>query len=230
MVKHRCSIIIVLLLCLCHIYGHKPANLADVINIQVTCHQDSLTIRLITDVPSHQLSFLMQGLHVNLYDSASNLAIEIKFPNARMVRDKIKHHPNEVKAMHRQAGDEVRPDLLPLISALNDTCCIANGSNGLPICCSHAIALDKTNGEMTFSVNILPDSDIFLQDSVSVEILSSPIDMKSEFEGRKLSQENQMPPGGMGQAPANGQDSNRTIRLTRKINIEGEGNINLREK
>ena len=227
--KLVCRLFLIFVLFPFSVWGQHKLGVDD-ISLNALRTQDTLHIMITTSVPKMQLSFLMQGLNFTIQDSIKHPIISIEFPNARMVRDKIKHHPNEVKAMHKTTGDEVRPDLLPLIAALNDTCCIANGCDGLPICCSHTIALDKTSGEMTFSVSILPDSDIFLQDSVSVEILSSPIDMKSEFEGRKLSQENQMPPGGMGQAPANGQDSNRTIRLMRKIHIEGEGNINLREK
>lgn len=220
MVKFRCSTIVVLLLCLCHVYGHKPANLAEDAQIRVVAHHDSLNIRLITSDPSFQLSALMQGLHFNLHDSALCQVVEIVLPNAKMVRNKIKHHPNEVKAMHKQAGEEVRPDLLPLISALNDTCCIATSCEGHPISCSHIISLNKTNGEMTFSLCILPPNNISLQDSVMVEVQSSPIEMRPEFEGRRLSQENRMPPGGMGQPPIGNNDQNRIAHFTKMVQIE----------
>lgn len=73
---------------------------------------------------------------------------------------------------------------------------------------------------MSFSISMLPSERILLQDSILVDIISSPLDMNSEFEGRRLSKENQMPPGGMGQAPTNRDDSSRKTRLVQKVYIE----------
>lgn len=80
-------------------------------------------------------------------------------------------------------------------------------------------------GWLPFNVCIFPASSILLQDSILVEVLSSPMGMKSEYEGRKLSQENRMPPGGMGQPPTNGRDASRTTHLMQKVYIEGDDGI-----
>ena len=164
----------------------------------------------------------MQGLKITILDTLKQPAISIELPNAKMVKDKIKHHPNEVKAMHKTGGDEVRPDLLPLISALNDTCSEANSFDNQSISCSHTIVLDKINGGMTFAVCILPSNSILLQDSILVEVLSSPMETKSKFEGRRLSQENRMPPGGMGQPPKGNNEQSRTIRILKMVSIESD--------
>lgn len=199
--------------------GQYNLDIEDVA-IDASCSKDSLHVNITTSVPKIQLSFLMQGLRITILDSLKHPAITIELPNAKMVRDKIKHHPNEVKAMHRTAGEEVRPDLLPLISALNDTCSKATSFDYQTISCSHTIVLDKTNGEMTFAVCILSSSSILLKDSFWVEIFSFPIETKSEFDGRRLSQENRMPPGGMGQPKKGNNNHNRNIRFLKMVSIE----------
>lgn len=200
-------------------WGQPQKDVEDIL-VDALRTQDSLRLTITTTIPKTQLSFLMQGLRITILDSLKHPVVSIELPNAKMIRDKIKHHPNEVKAMHRMAGDEVRPDLLPIITALNDTCSKVNSFDSQEISCSHLITLDKTNGEMTIAVCILSVSSILLQDSILVEILSSPMEMKSEFEGRRLSQENQMPPGGMGQPPKSNNDQNRIIRFCKMLQIE----------
>lgn len=200
--------------------GQHVDKTIDNIYIKGLLRHDTLCLSIATIVPNFQLSFLMQGMNINIKDSVLNTKISIQLPNAKDVKEKIHHHPNEVKAMHRHVGDEIRPDLLPLISALNDTCCRINSFDNQTITCSHAIVLNKENGEMIFNVYILPVGSIFPQDSVFVEILSSPMEMKSEFEGRRLSQENRMPTGGMGQPPKSDNDQNRIIRISKKMKIE----------
>lgn len=216
--KLACRLFFLFVLSPCLMWGQHKHDIEDVA-IDASRNIDSLHITITTAIPKMQLSFLMQGLRITILDSLKHPDISIELPNAKMVRDKIKHHPNEVKAMHRTMGDEVRPDLLPLISALNDTCCKANCLHNQAISCSHTIALDKTNGEMTFAVCILSESGILFQDSILVEILSSPMEMKSEFEGRRLSQENRMPPGGMGQPPKGTKDQSRIIRFSKMVRI-----------
>lgn len=201
------------------VWGQHKKGVEDIL-VYALRTQDTLRITTITSVPKIQLSFLMQGLRITILDTLKHPAISISFPDAGMVRDKIKHHPNEVKAMHRQTGDEVRPDLLPLIYALNDTCCVATSYDGQPISCSHSIVLDKTSGEMIFELSIIPPSSILLQDSIVVEIISSPVEIKSEFEGQRLSQENRMPPSGMGQPPKSNKDQNRISRFCKMLQIE----------
>ena len=213
------SIFFMFVLSPCLLWGQQNSDIEDV-SIHAFRTQDSLLITITTSVPRIQLSFLMQGMKITIQDTLKNSTLSIEHPNARMVKNKIKHHPNEVKAMHRQTGDEVRPDLLPLISALNDTCCVASSFDGQPISCSHSIVLDKTSGEMIFEIFIIPPSSILLQDSIVAEIISSPVEIKSEFEGRRLSQENRMPPSGMGQPPKSNNDQNRITRFCKMLQIE----------
>ena len=217
--KLACWLFILFVLSPCLMWGQHKPDIEDVA-ISASRNQDTLHITIIAIIPKLQLSFLMQGLGITILDSLGHPAISVELPNAKMVRDKIKHHPNEVKAMHKMEGDEVRPDLLPLISALNDTCSKVNSFDNQAIKYFHLITLDKTNGEMTFSVCIFPSNSIILQDSIYIEVLSSPIEIKSEYEGRKLSHENRMPPGGMGQPPKGNNDQSRIIHILKKVSVE----------
>lgn len=221
LIKYRCSIIVIFLQCLClHFYGRKPVNLADNITIQVASRQDSLTIRLITDVPTYQLSFLMQGLHINLLDSASNFSAKIVFPNAMMVRDKIKHHPNEVKAMHyKNKDEEIRPDLQPLISALNGIPPKVLTEDGIIEVSFHKIEIEKENGILNFTTIFKIDTTSFSKDSIVVELTSFPIGHTSEYNGRRLSQENRMPLHGLGNVPSVRNMEEREVRIRKKLKV-----------
>lgn len=194
-------------------------NSKDKISVYANILNDSLLINITTDSPNTQMSFLMQGTHISLSDSNLNVIALIELPNAKMVRGKIKHHPNEVKAMHNQQGKEVRPDLLPLISALNDTSCLAYNGTRDSISCLHLISLNKNSGVMTFEVR-LPNLSIFNPgDSVKIEVSSSTTVFNIEYNGRKLSEENRMPPEGLGQALTNKQDTSRNVHFMKIITI-----------
>jgi len=217
--NHFCRLLCLFMLFPNHVLGQHKLDIEDVA-IEAWQSQDSLHITIATSIPKMQLSFLMQGMKITIMDTLKHQTLSVELPNARMVKNKIKHHPNEVKAMHRATGDEVRPDLFPLISALNDTCSIAESNDNQVIRCSHIIMLDKTIGEMTFDVCLLLPNSILLHDTVLVEILSSPVEVNVEFDGRRLSQENRMPPDGMGQPPKNICDQARVIRFSEIIQIK----------
>ena len=220
MFKYLQLLFVLFTLCSCQAYAQQSTGATTDANIRILGNQDTLTLRIITIDPRTQLSFLMQGIHIVLRDTSMNYIASLDFPNASMVRDKIHHHPNEVKAMHGQNGNEVRPDLLPLISALNDTCSVARDGVGDYISCKHLISLDKSTGNMTFEIGLLVSCNKYPGDMVFVEVLSTPTVLNTEFSGRMLSQENQMPPGGMGQAVANVHDNRRNIRINNKIHVE----------
>ena len=182
---------------------------------------DSLKFRATTKEPKHHLSLLMQGLQVRL--ACGKDSVYIKFPDATMVRHKVKRHPNEVKPTFSRdsIGKEVRPDIAPLTHALSDTLAYVNTCGNDKFTSDYIISLNKEENSLTFEI-YLPDM-VFSSDSVFVNILSMPQKgNRREFTGRKLSKENKANPNGLGEAPVPGTENSRTIdiRMTKEVEIQ----------
>ena len=197
----------------CRGWGQKTCcDDVDSICIDVAKHTDSLTINIITKDPKAQLSFLMQGMTITLCDTSLLPMINIHFPDASIVKDKIRHHPNEVKAMLKSKEQEVRPDLSPVIAALNNVECTATDTIGRTFDCTHIISLDKELGVLSYNINVKLDIEL---DYLFIDIKSEPITHESEFMGTRISQENMMPANGMGQVPQDNEIHRRKIHITK---------------
>ena len=182
-------------------------------------NQENLQLSVTTPTPRLQMSFLMQGLSICMSDMSGDSVLLIKIPGASDVKDKLRHHPNEVKAMHGSSGEEIRPDLTPLLSVLNEIVSVASDKYGNQTECRHHISIEKKEGLMTFEIN-LPKLECFHpNDTVIIDITSKPIELQREFAGRQLSRENRRPPGGLGQAPDMLNDINRNIHFQKRIMI-----------
>lgn len=200
--------------------GQHTDEVSDSIYVKGKSFKDTLSIAITSNAPKYQLSFLMQGMQISIKDSAMNTIALLKLPNAKDVRERVKRHPNEVKAMHRQPGNEVRPDLEPLISMLNKTIGFAENGKGDTIEFRHIICIDKEQGVLNFSILLPHFTNIQMNDSIWLEINSRPTEIQEEFSGRHLSRENRRPPGGLGQAPNTMSDISRNIHFKKKIIIE----------
>ena len=203
--------------------GNDPAtiNNEEGISMDVFRSADTLFVNIETDSPANQLSFLMQGLSICVKDTASAKELfVVHLPNAQMVKHKVKHHPNEVKAMLKNDSSEIRPDLQPLISALNDTLSVLKKDTVLQSC-NHRITLDRENGIISIRVNI-PIAFISVPDMVFLEISSSPmrIGNRKEFEGTRMSTENRMQKGGLGSEPNSMKDQKRIITYGKNVLIK----------
>lgn len=183
---------------------------------------DSLIIRLTANDTKQQLAVLMQGLHLYL----PSVHRSIIFPSAPMVRNKLKHHPNEVKAtiQNDSNNEEVRPDLFPLVVALCDTTTIVYDSlrNEVIRTRDFTIILDRENAILSFSVTVpCKWEELGNTDSLSIEVFSTPGNFSSitEFTGTRLSPENSPVLNGLGQASMGKDDNNRTVGFKRKIAI-----------
>ena len=80
----------------------------DSVLIEVLELDDSLEFKLTSSQVETQLTFLMQGLDICVIQPDT---ITLSFPSAAMVRNKVKRHPNEVKAVlasrqRQQAGQD----------------------------------------------------------------------------------------------------------------------------
>ncbi len=190
--------------------------------ITATRKNDSLTVCLISNDSKQQLAVLMQGLQVNL----PSQHISVMFPSAPMVRNKMKHHPNEVKAMMRKdnANVEVKPDLLPLITALCDTTAIVTDSIGHTKSTTRTfdINLDKVNTKISFSFSV-PVVNLD-SDTMDIQVMSTPgaFSTRKEFTGKRLSKEKSPTRNGLGEASMGKDDKNRTIIFTQPVAIETE--------
>lgn len=203
-------------------WGHHTGPIEESFIIDAVCSQDTLRISLETDNPKAQMSFLMQGLRIEMLNPYSEVTAILIVPNASDVRSKIQHHPNEVKAMHRGGKDEVRPDLLPLVSALNTELADIYIGDTIKERCKHHIKIDKEHGNLSFSIIV---SALHLQlpkDSLRLYIISCPnnSNKRPEFSGNRLSKEDRLPPGGLGNAPTIANMREREIRVYKSIPIK----------
>lgn len=170
-----------------------------------------------------QLAFLMQGLtiRVNLDDT-----LTMRFPSAQMVRRKIHRHPNEVKAQFSSKdsiGKIIRPDVMPLVSAINDTLATVILCDTLFQTSDYKVDLERENHSMTFYFRI-DKSLISLSDSVVLDISSIPLwhGEKTEFQGKRLSHENKFGPDGMGEGLTAKNRNKRSIHKQLTILLERE--------
>ena len=215
-IKNIISLFLLLVFC-CPIYADEHEKDAG-ISVTIIQSNDSLKFIATTKEPKHHLSLLMQGLQVHLVCGKDS--VYIKFPDAAMVRHKVKRHPNEIKPTFSRdsIGKEVRPDITPLTHALSDTLAYVNTCGNDIYTSDYTISLNKKENSLTFEL-CMTDM-VFSGDTVLVNLLSLPQrEIKREFTGRKLSKENKANPHGLGEAPVPGRENSRTIdiKMTKKL-------------
>ena len=183
---------------------------------------DSLQISIMTDSPRVQMSFLMQGVIINIVDTTNSNILSFHLPCAKDVRDKIHHHPNEVKAMHKNDQIEIRPDLQPLISALNGLPAQIGNKDSIIDNCKHYIYLDKETGNTLFTLYIPIETISLDKDSLVLLIESYPqfTNGGEEYVGKRLSMENRMPPRGLGNTPDESNAEERKVEIRRTIIVQ----------
>ena len=191
--------------------AQDETSLTDSIITSYLQSEDSIVIDIKTNNPQLQLSFLMQGLNVNVLDSTNNVLFYISLPSAADVKGKVKHHPNEVKATIRDDNMEVRPDLTPLVDALNNSHSVSINVSNDTLICYHRYFIEKTDGTLKINIRILSKTKAV---PFMCELSSTPLEIGGqEFNGRKLSKENRLRSGGMGNAPISNNDIRRNIHI-----------------
>lgn len=133
---------------------------------------EGLLLVLETSDPVALRTLLMQGFQLRLYGVKTDTVV-VSFPSAKDVSDKITHHPGEVKATI-QGEREKRPDMRPLVAALNkaDVLVSRNGSNAKTLKGGHEVSINPANGMLTYSV-MLPD-DFVIEGGNTITLLSQP--------------------------------------------------------
>lgn len=179
---------------------------------------DSLEISATIIDSKLQLTALMQGLTLNIEEKNNTIV----FPSAPMVRHKMKRHPNEVKASFKDKDnkEEIKPDLTPLIAALNDTVAFMtdeHDSTQMRTYKQFRIELDKQRSLVTFRIKI----PCCKTETISIVISSSPDRLydKKEFTGKRRSFEKSPDERGLGHASNFKNDKNRTFRIKQVVGI-----------
>ena len=235
--KRICITVSVIYL-LAMVFLPATAAVPESIDVKVTeCH-DSVEISVTAYRIETQLTFLMQGLNIIIEQPDT---LTLSFPSAPMVRSKVKRHPNEVKAVlesqrkrqgagHDSINHVVRPDVLPLVAALNDTTAtisyMVDGSMFNVQCSMFNINVDRENAVMEFSIKVPVTMLETTQRWLELCIYSKPANGNiQEFSGRRLSGENAPCPNGMGEGIRKEDAASRTFRISLTVRIKNSDEL-----
>lgn len=211
--------------------GMLPATAAvsDSINVKATELYDSLEIQITAYKIETQLTFLMQGLNIRIEQPDT---VTLAFPSAPMVKNKVKRHPNEVKAVlesqrkrqsagHDSINHVVRPDVLPLVAALNDTTATITCHGTKKTTHGFKIDVDREKAVMVFYMKVPACFVDTKAAKMGLSIYSIPADEnRQEFTGKRLSGEDSPRPHGLGGGLRKGDAASRTFRKSLSVIID----------
>lgn len=209
-----------ILTCCCCLWGNAATDTH--VRVHRSFSEDSLICEFTTSEPNVQLSFLMQGVTIQFVADGDTVGITL--PDASVVRNKVKRHPNEVKPTFRQdsVGEEIRPDLQPLITALCDTTALLVDGNGVkkPV---RDFSIELNREERVLLLRTALPWAHSSTDSATVMIVSKAKQGMGgrEFSGTRLSAEDRPNPNGLGEAPIAGEEQKRNVSLVYTVFIEG---------
>lgn len=129
------------------IFEHTNQNVNLEINV-VKNKCSSITVS--TSDPITLRTFIMQGFTLSLFSGSNN--IFITFPSAKDVEDKVKHHPNEVKASIND-NKEKRPDVRPVINAINAGEVIYCVNKNPSILKTFMVSIDPSSGLLSYHID-----------------------------------------------------------------------------
>lgn len=186
--------------------------------------ENGLCMTLETSDPVALRTLLMQGLTLFI-QQGMNDTIMVTFPSAKDVSNDMEHHPGEVKATLSD-DKEKRPDIRPLVAALNKAevfiCC----NDSIEFAHFHKIEINASMGNLAYQVIVpyhfmKPDNLGF-----TVTLLSKPdtaMLQKGEFSSEKFtsrSSENRPQPFGVGQQQTD-KSPQRVIRINFTFDKDG---------
>lgn len=194
----------------------------DSLDVSLTEQGDSLYFNITSHQIGTQLTFLMQGLTI-LIDQTDTLTLS--FPSAQMVKHKVRRHPNEVKASFAgkdSANQIVRPDVQPLVAALNDTTATLFSAKDTALTHHFNISVDRETAIMTFCIAIEKGLVANNEKSLSIQLISNPPSEgeRKEFRGNRLSREHSPIPNGLGEGLRKDDISNKAFRRRFTLKIK----------
>lgn len=224
--RMRYYILISFIMAACHL---SSQNLnPDSVKAEVESVGDNLYFKVTAYQIETQLTFLMQGVTVSVIQPDTLI---MSFPSAMMVRNKVKRHPNEVKAVltsrkRQEIGRDsmnhvVRPDVQPLVAALNDTTAIVVYQGKNKTTRNFNIDVDRDKAIMSFSFGL--NKKYFSNNNETINLLISSLPLskgeRTEFLGKKLSGENAPRPNGLGEGIKKEDVQKRTFQKTISVRI-----------
>jgi len=179
------------------------------VSMSYTVDNATNVITVSTSDPVVLRTFIMQGFSLDL---SGQYAYTIKVPSAKDVESKISHHPGEVKAT-MQGDSEKRPDIRPLLTALNQVDAPIYAKSGkVGKAKRFQVYLDTETGRMTYKITL---SNTYSMDlPVNVTLKSTPIEGEQEF-GNQFPNRNEagrQQPFGVGQ-PMQPNDGQREMTI-----------------
>lgn len=182
------------------------------ISISKSISEEEITLTVSTMDPVALRTLIMQGFNLSICENNSDTIYAV-YPSAKDVEQSIKHHPGEVKATIKD-NHERRPDLRPVISALNNSKIKLINRNDTATIDDLHVTIDTGSGELSYTINI-PIT--IITDKVSTVILhSSPTEQmisRDEFSSQgyqSQSREKQEQPFGADKKNGDA-DTQRTI-------------------
>ena len=178
----------------------------DSIKVEVKEYGDSMEFKVTVYQIETQLIFLMQGMNISIFQPDT---LTMSFPSAAMVKHKVKRHPNEVKAVlekqrkqkigHDSINHVVRPDVQPLVAALNDTTAYYIYQDQKQAIQRYNIEVDRENAIMVFAIRVPVSLLEEKRRTLELCIYSTPTNEdRREFEGKHISVEASPRPNGLG--------------------------------
>lgn len=181
--------------------------------IAIFIANDTLSITTSSADSAIHLGFIMQGLCLDMLNPFGD-SIGIRFPSAFDVKDKIQHHPDEIRPSW-QDGEPSRPDLRYLLSELNDAGLAVSGSVAVKSIC-YGITATPDSGLIVFHAQILAKGFV-AEGPVKIVVSSIPSEeMRSQPEF-DVDGDKKTRPTGNGQHEYG--ERNRSIRETIVLHI-----------
>jgi len=206
------------------------SSVSDSFDVKVFHKGDSIAFQVSLSQIETQLAFLMQGLNITIVQPDT---LTMSFPSAAMVKNKVKRHPNEVKAVlkkqrnkqqseHYSINNVVRPDVQPLVAALNDTTAIIYYQNEKISTREYKIDVNRKTAVMTFYYKLHENLILSIDGLVNVNLFSAPFysSDRAEFVGKRLSGKNTPHPNGLGEGIRKEDVSKRTFKKSVIVKIE----------
>lgn len=169
------------------------------------------TITVSTSDPVVLRTFIMQGFSLSL---SGKLAYTVKIPSAKDVESKINHHPGEVKAT-MQGDSEKRPDIRPVIEALNkvDATIYSKAGKKVGKTKNFTVSINPRTGILSYKITL--SNSYSMNMPITVTLASTPVVGGDEFNNVQFANRNESnhrQPFGVGQ-PQRPNEGQREITI-----------------
>lgn len=156
----------------------------DGVELFIRKNTDTLDMQLCVTKVEYHMPFIMQGVELICGD-ASSPEFWLRFPSAKEVRDRIRHHPDELTKPTRQGVEPPQPDIGLVIAALNDVLPEFDTTIRLM---DYSVLIDTVKEILTYNAKILKPRLVDVTSGVKINLKSIPDDRlvrEDENEGKR---------------------------------------------